>query len=96
MSDLLSAIDCAEQAIKIFASSFHPYALLGGIYLQTGNTAKSEEYFGIAVKNGADSDVITSQMGAALAKAHPERKRHIALYLLAKDRTKYSWAQTYL
>ncbi len=94
--DLVSATECAERAMKIDRTNFFPFALMGAIYIQSGDGRMGERYFDMAIRNGAEQQIIDRQIHAAVRKASADRKRSVALYLVGKDRRRFSWALAYV
>lgn len=57
---ITQAKECAEEAVKLDKTDFHPYNLLGSIYFHTGEKVKGESYFKQAINLGSPLSLVNN------------------------------------
>ena len=86
---------CALKAIEYQPQSHHPYTLMGAICFERGQFSEGERWFNEAIKRGAESEDIDSELKRVVKNAKDEKRREVVEYLLKKDPQRYAWAKAY-
>jgi len=86
---------CALKAIEYQPQSHHPYTLMGAICFERGEFLEGERWFKEAIKRGAESEDIDSELKRVVKNAKDEKRREVVEYLLTKDPQRYAWAKAY-
>jgi len=86
---------CALKAIEYQPQSHHPYTLMGAICFERGEFLEGERWFKEAIKRGAESEDIDSELKRVVKNAKDEKRREVVEYLLKKDPQRYAWAKAY-
>ena len=87
---------CALKAIEYQPQSHHPYTLMGAICFERGQFLEGERWFNEAIKRGAESEDIDSELKQVVKNTKDENKRReVVEYLLKKDPQRYAWAKFY-
>ncbi|MCC3446909.1 MAG: hypothetical protein JGK04_05470 [Microcoleus sp. PH2017_39_LGB_O_B] len=87
---------CALKAIEYQPQSHHPYTLMGAICFERSQFSEGERWFKEAIKRGAESEDIDSELKQVVKNTKDENKRRqVVEYLLKKDPQRYAWAKAY-
>lgn len=86
---------CALKAIEYQPQSHHPYTLMGAICFERGQFSEGERWFNEAIKRGAESEDIDSELKRVVKNAKDEKRREVVEYLLKKNPQRYAWAKAY-
>ncbi|MEG4227330.1 hypothetical protein QUA35_15355 [Microcoleus sp. N9_B2] len=86
---------CALKAIEYQPQSHHPYTLMGAICFERGQFSEGERWFNEAIKRGAESEDIDSELKRVVKNAKDEKRREVVEYLLQKNPQRYAWAKAY-
>ncbi|MEK0180668.1 MAG: hypothetical protein EAZ78_04295 [Oscillatoriales cyanobacterium] len=86
---------CALKAIEYQPQSHHPYTLMGAICFERSQFSEGERWFNEAIKRGAESEDIDSELKQVVKNAKDEKRREVVEYLLKKDPQRYAWAKAY-
>ena len=86
---------CALKAIEYQPQSHHPYTLMGAICYERGQYSQGDDWFNKAIKRGAESEDIDSELKGVVKNAKDEKRREVVEYLLKKDPQRYAWAKAY-
>jgi len=86
---------CALKAIEYQPQSHHPYTLMGAICFERGEFLEGERWFKEAIKRGAESEDIDSELKRVVKNAKDEKRREVVEYLLTKNPQRYAWAKAY-
>ncbi|MEG5137250.1 MULTISPECIES: hypothetical protein [unclassified Microcoleus] len=86
---------CALKAIEYQPQSHHPYTLMGAICFERGQFLEGERWFKDAIKRGAESEDIDSELKRVVKNAKDEKRREVVEYLLTKNPQRYAWAKAY-
>ncbi len=86
---------CALKAIEYQPQSHHPYTLMGAICYERGQYSQGDDWFNEAIKRGAESEDIDSELKRVVKNAKDEKRREVVEYLLKKDPQRYAWAKAY-
>ncbi|MEG4251937.1 hypothetical protein [Microcoleus sp. Pol10D4] len=86
---------CALKAIEYQPQSHHPYTLMGAICFERGQFSEGERWFNEAIKRGAESEDIDSELKQVVKNAKDEKRREVVEYLLKKNPQRYAWAKAY-
>lgn len=86
---------CALKAIEYQPQSHHPYTLMGAICFERSQFAEGERWFKEAIKRGAESEDIDSELKQVVKNAKDEKRREVVEYLLKKNPQRYAWAKAY-
>ncbi|MEG5041351.1 MULTISPECIES: hypothetical protein [unclassified Microcoleus] len=87
---------CALKAIEYQPQSHHPYTLMGAICFERGQFSEGERWFKEAIKRGAESEDIDSELKQVVKNTKDENKRReVVEYLLKKNPQRYAWAKSY-
>ena len=86
---------CALKAIEYQPQSHHPYTLMGAICYERGQYSQGDDWFNKAIKRGAESEDIDSELKRVVKNAKDEKRREVVEYLLKKDPQRYAWAKAY-
>ncbi|MEG5000367.1 hypothetical protein [Microcoleus sp. B4-D4] len=86
---------CALKAIEYQPQSHHPYTLMGAICYERGQYSQGDDWFNKAIKRGAESEDIDSELKRVVKNAKDEKRREVVEYLLTKNPQRYAWAKAY-
>ncbi|MEG3924285.1 MULTISPECIES: hypothetical protein [unclassified Microcoleus] len=86
---------CALKAIEYQPQSHHPYTLMGAICFERSQFSEGERWFNEAIKRGAESEDIDSELKQVVKNAKDEKRREVVEYLLKKNPQRYAWAKAY-
>ena len=86
---------CALKAIEYQPQSHHPYTLMGAICFERGQYSQGDDWFNKAIKRGAESEDIDSELKQVVKNAKDEKRREVVEYLLKKNPQRYAWAKAY-
>jgi hypothetical protein len=87
---------CALKAIEYQPQSHHPYTLMGAICFERSQFSEGERWFNEAIKRGAESEDIDSELKQVVKNTKDENKRRqVVEYLLKKNPQRYAWAKSY-
>jgi len=86
---------CALKAIEYQPQSHHPYTLMGAICFERGQFSEGERWFKDAIKRGAESEDIDSELKRVVKNTKDEKRREVVEYLLTKNPQRYAWAKAY-
>ena len=86
---------CALKAIEYQPQSHHPYTLMGAICFERSQFSEGERWFNEAIKRGAESEDIDSELKQVVKNAKDEKRREVVEYLLTKNPQRYAWAKAY-
>ncbi|MEG4854318.1 hypothetical protein QUB10_25950 [Microcoleus sp. B5-D4] len=86
---------CALKAIEYQPQSHHPYTLMGAICFERSQFSEGERWFNEAIKRGAESEDIDSELKQVVKNAKDEKRREVVEYLLQKNPQRYAWAKSY-
>lgn len=86
---------CALKAIEYQPQSHHPYTLMGAICYERGQYSQGDDWFNKAIKRGAESEDIDSELKRVVKNAKDEKRREVVEYLLKKNPQRYAWAKAY-
>ncbi|MEG4334212.1 hypothetical protein QUB40_20075 [Microcoleus sp. AT9_A2] len=86
---------CALKAIEYQPQSHHPYTLMGAICFERGQYSQGDDWFNKAIKRGAESEDIDSELKQVVKNAKDEKRREVVEYLLTKNPQRYAWAKAY-
>jgi tetratricopeptide (TPR) repeat protein len=87
---------CALKAIEYQPQSHHPYTLMGAICFERSQFSEGERWFNEAIKRGAESEEIDSELKQVVKNTKDENKRReVVEYLLKKNPQRYAWAKSY-
>ncbi|MEG4815122.1 hypothetical protein [Microcoleus sp. K5-D4] len=86
---------CALKAIEYQPQSHHPYTLMGAICYEWGQYSQGDDWFNKAIKRGAESEDIDSELKQVVKNAKDEKRREVVEYLLKKNPQRYAWAKSY-
>ncbi len=86
---------CALKAIEYQPQSHHPYTLMGAICFERGQFSEGERWFNEAIKRGAESEDIDSELKRVVKNTKDEKRREVVEYLLTKNPQRYAWAKAY-
>ncbi|MEG4485010.1 hypothetical protein [Microcoleus sp. D2_18a_B4] len=87
---------CALKAIEYQPQSHHPYTLMGAICFERSQFSEGERWFNEAIKRGAKSEDIDSELKQVVKNTKDENKRReVVEYLLKKNPQRYAWAKSY-
>jgi hypothetical protein len=86
---------CALKAIEYQPQSHHPYTLMGAICFERSQFSEGERWFNEAIKRGAESEDIDSELKQVVKNAKDEKRREVVEYLLKKNPQRYAWAKSY-
>ena len=86
---------CALKAIEYQPQSHHPYTLMGAICFERSQFLEGERWFKEAIKRGAESEDIDSELKQVVKNAKDEKRREVVEYLLTKNPQRYAWAKAY-
>ncbi len=86
---------CALKAIEYQPQSHHPYTLMGAICYERGQYSQGDDWFNEAIKRGAESEDIDSELKQVVKNAKDEKRREVVEYLLTKNPQRYAWAKAY-
>ncbi len=87
---------CALKAIEYQPQSHHPYTLMGAICFERSQFSEGERWFNEAIKRGAESEEIDSELKQVVKNTKDENKRReVVEYLLTKNPQRYAWAKAY-
>lgn len=86
---------CALKAIEYQPQSHHPYTLMGAICFERSQFSEGERWFNEAIKRGAESEDIDSELKQVVKNAKDEKRREVVEYLLQKNPQRYAWAKAY-
>ncbi|MEG3936153.1 MULTISPECIES: hypothetical protein [unclassified Microcoleus] len=86
---------CALKAIEYQPQSHHPYTLMGAICYERGQYSQGDDWFNKAIKRGAESEDIDSELKQVVKNAKDEKRREVVEYLLKKNPQRYAWAKFY-
>jgi hypothetical protein len=86
---------CALKAIEYQPQSHHPYTLMGAICYERGQYSQGDDWFNEAIKRGAESEDIDSELKRVVKNAKDEKRREVVEYLLTKNPQRYAWAKAY-
>ena len=86
---------CALKAIEYQPQSHHPYTLMGAICFERSQFSEGERWFNEAIKRGAESEDIDSELKRVVKNAKDEKRREVVEYLLKKNPQRYAWAKSY-
>ncbi|MEG4322391.1 MULTISPECIES: hypothetical protein [unclassified Microcoleus] len=86
---------CALKAIEYQPLSHHPYTLMGAICFERGQYSQGDDWFNKAIKRGAESEDIDSELKQVVKNAKDEKRREVVEYLLKKNPQRYAWAKSY-
>lgn len=86
---------CALKAIEYQPQSHHPYTLMGAICYERGQYSQGDDWFNKAIKCGAESEDIDSELKRVVKNAKDEKRREVVEYLLTKNPQRYAWAKAY-
>ncbi|MEP6487183.1 hypothetical protein NDI43_00765 [Microcoleus vaginatus GB2-A3] len=86
---------CALKAIEYQPQSHHPYTLMGAICYERGQYSQGDDWFNKAIKRGAESEDIDSELKRVVKNAKDEKRREVVEYLLQKNPQRYAWAKSY-
>jgi len=76
---------CALKAIEYQPQSHHPYTLMGAICFERSQFSEGERWFNEAIKRGAESEDIDSELKQVVKNTKDENKRRqVVEYLLKK------------
>ncbi|MCW6053775.1 hypothetical protein K4039_27925 [Lyngbya sp. CCAP 1446/10] len=92
---LSDAEKCALKAIEYQPQSHHPYTLMGAICYERGQYSQGDDWFNKAIKRGAESEDIDSELKRVVKNAKDEKRREVVEYLLTKNPQRYAWAKAY-
>ena len=87
---------CALKAIEYQPQSHHPYTLMGAICYERGQYSQGDDWFNKAIKRGAESEDIDSELKRVVKNAKDEKRREVVEYLLTKNPQRYAWAKAYI
>ncbi|MEG3971265.1 hypothetical protein QUA00_27130 [Microcoleus sp. T2B6] len=85
----------ALKAIEYQPQSHHPYTLMGAICFERGQYSQGDDWFNKAIKRGAESEDIDSELKQVVKNAKDEKRREVVEYLLKKNPQRYAWAKFY-
>ena len=86
---------CALKAIEYQPQSHHPYTLMGAICFERSQFSEGERWFNEAIKRGAESEDIDSELKQVVKNTKDENKRReVVEYLLKKNPQRYAWAKS--
>ncbi len=86
---------CALKAIEYQPQSHHAYTLMGAICFERSQFSEGERWFKEAIKRGAESEDIDSELKQVVKNAKDEKRREVVEYLLQKNPQRYAWAKSY-
>lgn len=86
---------CALKAIEYQPQSHHPYTLMGAICYERGQYSQGDDWFNKAIKRGAESEDIDSELKRVVKNAKDEKRQEVVEYLLTKNPQRYAWAKAY-
>lgn len=86
---------CALKGIEYQPQSHHPYTLMGAICYERGQYSQGDDWFNKAIKCGAESEDIDSELKRVVKNAKDEKRREVVEYLLKKNPQRYAWAKAY-
>lgn len=95
LAQLDEAENCAVQAIECQPDSHQPYTLMGAICYDRCEYVAGDNWFEMAAERGADDMDDEIERIVRMTKDKDKRKE-VAEYLLQKNPSRYSWANSYV
>jgi hypothetical protein len=96
LNNFIEAENNAFYALETGYRTFHPFSLLGAIYIQCGLPRESDYMFYRAKRLGAEFYEFDEEIKKLLSNTNKENRKLVVLYLLEKDKTRYEWAEKYV